>query len=49
MVLRSNVETIEGTLILSAGNQLNDMMLERIHNFHSVAGVKEPILVDKEA
>jgi hypothetical protein len=25
------------------------MMLERIHNFHSVAGVKEPILVDKEA
>jgi response regulator RpfG family c-di-GMP phosphodiesterase len=49
MVLRSNVETIEGTLILSAGNQLNDMMLERIHNFHSVAGVKEPILVVKEA
>ncbi len=46
MILRSNVETKEGTLILPAGHQLNDMTLQKIRNFQSIVGVREPILVD---
>lgn len=46
MVLRSNVETKEGTLILTAGHVLNEMTLEKIVNFARVAGLKEPILVE---
>jgi len=46
MVLRSNVETKEGTLILTAGHVLSEMTLERILNFDRVAGIKEPVLVD---
>jgi hypothetical protein len=46
MVLRSNVETSAGTLILAVGYQINEMTLEKIRNFESVVGVKEPILVE---
>jgi response regulator RpfG family c-di-GMP phosphodiesterase len=46
MVLRSNVETLDGTLILCAGHQLNEMALEKIRNFERVAGIKEPVLVE---
>jgi response regulator RpfG family c-di-GMP phosphodiesterase len=49
MILRSNVETREGTLILSAGHQLTEMTLEKILNFQRVAGIKEPILVENHA
>ncbi|MGA2748663.1 MAG: HD domain-containing phosphohydrolase [Verrucomicrobiota bacterium] len=46
MVLRSNVETKDGTLILAAGHRINDMTLEKILNFQSIAGIKEPIMVE---
>ena len=46
MVLRSNIETQEGTLILSSGHQLNEMTLEKIQNFNRLSGVKEPIFVE---
>lgn len=46
MVLRSNVETADGTLILCAGHQLNEMTLEKIRNFKRITGIKEPILVE---
>jgi response regulator RpfG family c-di-GMP phosphodiesterase len=46
MVLRSNVETKEGTLILCAGHQLTDMTLEKIKNFALISGIKEPLLVE---
>jgi len=46
MVLRSNVETLDGTLILCAGHQLNEMALEKIRNFERVAGIKDPVLVE---
>jgi response regulator RpfG family c-di-GMP phosphodiesterase len=46
MVLRSNVETKEGTLILTAGNQINEMTLQKIRNFDSIMGIKEPIMVE---
>jgi response regulator RpfG family c-di-GMP phosphodiesterase len=46
MVLRSNVETKDGTLLLRAGNEVNEMTLEKIINFDSVVGIKEPIMVE---
>ena len=46
MVLRSNVETRDGTLVLSVGHHLNEMTLEKLRNFERVVGIKEPILVE---
>jgi response regulator RpfG family c-di-GMP phosphodiesterase len=46
MVLRSNVETKEGTLILCSGHQLTDMTLEKIKNFALISGIREPLLVE---
>jgi response regulator RpfG family c-di-GMP phosphodiesterase len=46
MVLRSNVETKGGILILTAGNQINEMTLQKIRNFDSIMGIAEPIMVE---
>ena len=46
MMLRSNIETKEGTLILAAGHQLSEMTLEKIQNFERVSGIREPIFVE---
>ena len=45
MTLGSDVQTKDGTLILSAGHAINEMILERIRNFKALYGVKEPIFV----
>jgi response regulator RpfG family c-di-GMP phosphodiesterase len=47
MTLRSNVETKDGTLIVPAGHRLNEMTLEKVRNFASVIGLKEPILIER--
>jgi len=46
MVLRSNIETKDGTLILAAGHALSDMTVEKILNFERISGIKEPIFVE---
>jgi response regulator RpfG family c-di-GMP phosphodiesterase len=46
MVLRSNVETKDNTLILCAGHHITDTTLEKIKNFDLVSGIKEPIFVE---
>jgi len=46
MVLRSDITTKEGTLILSAGHQLSGITLQKIRNFDRLAGIKEPIFVE---
>ena len=46
MVLRSNIETRDGTLILAAGHALSEMTLEKIQNFERISGIKEPIFVE---
>jgi response regulator RpfG family c-di-GMP phosphodiesterase len=46
MVLHSNVETKDGTLILCAGHHLTEMTVEKIHNFDLVSGIKEPLFVE---
>ena len=46
MVLRSDIETREGTLILCAGHHITEMNLEKIRNFDLAFGIKEPLLVE---
>lgn len=46
MVLRSNIATKDGTLILSAGHQLSEMTLEKIQNFDRITGLKTPIFAE---
>jgi len=46
MVLRSNIETKDGTLILAAGHALSEMTVEKILNFERISGIKEPIFVE---
>jgi len=46
MVLRSNIETKKGTLILCAGHHLTEMTLEKIKNFALISGLKEPLFVE---
>ena len=46
MVLRSNIETKDGLLILGAGNHLSEMTLEKIKNFARASGLKEPLFVE---
>lgn len=47
MVLHSDIETKDGTLILRAGHHITEMNLERIKNFNLVSGIKEPLFVEK--
>ena len=46
MVLRSDVETKDGTLILCSGHHITPMTLEKIKNFDLVSGIKEPLFVE---
>jgi hypothetical protein len=45
MVLYSNVLTKDGVLIITAGHEINEMTLEKILNFESISGIREPIFV----
>ena len=45
MVLHSNVVTINDVTILPAGHEISGMTLEKIRNFASTAGIREPIFV----
>lgn len=46
MVLRTNVETKTGMLIVTAGHELNEMTLEKLMNFARISGIQEPILIE---
>jgi response regulator RpfG family c-di-GMP phosphodiesterase len=45
MMLHSNVITKDGVMIISAGHEVNQMTLEKIQNFESLSGIREPIFV----
>ncbi|MGB5261403.1 MAG: HD domain-containing phosphohydrolase [Gammaproteobacteria bacterium] len=47
-VLVSDVETVEGKLLIAAGNTITAPLLERLHNYRRVSGIKEPILILSE-
>lgn len=46
MVLHTDVLTKEGTLVVKAGHQISEMTLEKIQNFDSVSGIREPIFIE---
>lgn len=46
MVLRSDMETKDGVLILCAGHQLTEMTLAKVKNFALISGIKEPLQVE---
>lgn len=45
-LLRSNVETRDGLLIVTAGHRITAPLIERLRNFAQVTGIKEPILIE---
>jgi response regulator RpfG family c-di-GMP phosphodiesterase len=45
-VLRADVETRDGVLIVIAGNRITPALLARLRNFCALSGVKEPIYVE---
>jgi len=44
-LLRSDLETSDGMLILAAGTEVTEVLLEKVRNFAVLSGVREPILV----
>lgn len=46
-VLKSNVEAVDGRLLISAGNRISQALLQRIRNYASVVTVREPIVVER--
>ena len=49
MLLRSNIKTTDGTLILSAGHKITPLTLEKIRNFALTVGIAEPVLIESQA
>ena len=45
-VLRADVETRDGILIVVAGNRITSALRERLRNFSQLSGIKEPIFVE---
>ena len=45
MTLLDPVQTVDGRLLVAAGNQLTQTTVERIRNFRSNTELKEPIRV----
>jgi hypothetical protein len=43
MLLTADVETSSGILLVSAGHTITETILERVHNFAALCGIKEPI------
>jgi hypothetical protein len=43
MLLTADIETTSGILLVSAGHTITETILERVHNFAALCGVKEPI------
>jgi hypothetical protein len=45
-VLAADLETRDSVLIVSAGNRITPPLLERLRNFATLTGIKEPIHVE---
>jgi response regulator RpfG family c-di-GMP phosphodiesterase len=45
-VLLSAIETVEGMLIIPAGNRVSPMLIRKLSNFTELSGIKEPIFVE---
>lgn len=45
-VLSKDIRTKEGTRIITAGNRISPMLLQRLRNFEKVSGIEEPIYIE---
>jgi len=45
-VLISNIETSDGMMIVLAGNKISPLLLQKLKNFATISGIKEPIYVE---
>ena len=48
-VVVSDITTLEGLVLLGAGNRLTPMVLQRLHNYDALGEVKQPVLVQDPA
>lgn len=48
-ILAASIETREGQLLFSAGQKITAAILERLHNYHRITKVREPIQIFGEA
>jgi hypothetical protein len=48
-VVVSDIVTMEGSVLISAGNRLTDMILRRLRNHDALGEVRHPILVQDAA
>jgi response regulator RpfG family c-di-GMP phosphodiesterase len=42
-ILVSDIVTKDGTMVVAAGAQVSQALMSKLHNFHELVGVKEPI------
>lgn len=47
-VLRSDIQTTDGKVLIATGYTISETLLERIANFARLNGIKEPIMVEDE-
>jgi len=47
-ILSADLFTKDGTLIVAAGAEITQMILEKIHNFDELTGIREPIFIRTE-
>jgi hypothetical protein len=45
MTLHSDIVTKDGVMIIAGGHKISGMILEKIQNFESISGIREPIFV----
>jgi len=48
-LLRSDVRTKDGILLVVSGNHITPALLERLKNFESLSGIQEPITVEDDS
>lgn len=44
-VILCDIETVHGLLVVTAGRVISPALLERLKNYHSTVGLKEPIMI----
>ena len=44
-MLASNIETVEGKLLFTAGHKITNTIIERLFNYNQITKLKEPIQV----
>jgi hypothetical protein len=45
MILDDDVWTVTGILLIAKGQEINQLIRKRLHNFAETAGIREPLQV----